>query len=554
MDRFPENYKDIIDTLPDIVYQLDTDGNFTYLNDSIQKFGYTVPELLGKHFSSIIHPDDREKVQSSFVLPRFKGTVTGEGEAPQLFDERRTGKRITTSLKVRLVHKKFAWDRELFYDCEVVAIGYHEIGDDNKKHFFGTIGIIRDISDIKRSERAIVQAEKHYRFILENVHEIVSILANDGTILYKSNSITKNLGYELLDLIGENELDYIHPHEKSVLQSILSQTTKLHELHQHHEYRLRHSSGEWRTYETWISPIIGEKNSLMCFLLNSRDIHDRKNLELELLRSNETLRDEIKSRTIAEQEKDKALEDARTAKEIAESANRVKNIFLSNMNHELRTPLNSILGFTQVLGMEKDSLSGAQQNHVKQIHESGEQLLMMITQLLDIVKIESNKIEIEKKEFNLLAMLLHSPSLVKERADQKQLRIELDIDPSIGILNGDEIRIRQVLYNLLSNAVKFTEPGKRIGVSVQGLEDSVDITVWDEGRGIPEESLCRVFQSFEQVINRKEGKPEGAGVGLYISKRLVELHNGTLSVRSKKNEGSRFSVHLPGRMDSGTIL
>ncbi len=238
-----------------------------------------------------------------------------------------------------------------------------------------------------------------------------------------------------------------------------------------------------------------------------------------------------------------ALEDARN---VADVANRAKSEFLANMSHELRTPLNAILGFTQLLEMTPESLNEQQLNYLGYIRSSGDHLLVMVNDILDLSKIEAGKVEIEKRPFPLAELLLSAPSAVKSQANKKGIKIEMNIESDMGAIQADEVRIRQVLHNLLSNAIKFTDPGKKVGIDAKAKDDQAVIEVWDEGIGIEEKELERLFDPFEQVGQTKAQKPEGTGLGLAISKRLVEAHGGDLTVESKIGDGSRFSVSLPG--------
>jgi len=218
------------------------------------------------------------------------------------------------------------------------------------------------------------------------------------------------------------------------------------------------------------------------------------------------------------------------------------------MSHELRTPLNSIIGFSQVLeGQISEHLTEKQLGYLNNVKESGNHLLEMVNDILDLSKIEAGRIEIDTQPFDFGGFLERSIQIIQATADKKSLRVAVNIQPGLGRLNGDQTRLKQIIYNLLSNAVKFTDPGKRIGLDAKAVEDHFEVIIWDEGWGIPETHLDKIFDPFEQIKGSRQAK-EGTGLGLAISKRLIKLHQGTLTVSSKLGEGSRFTISLPGRM------
>jgi len=218
------------------------------------------------------------------------------------------------------------------------------------------------------------------------------------------------------------------------------------------------------------------------------------------------------------------------------------------MSHELRTPLNSIIGFNQVLEMQiKESLNEKQRGFFNIIKNSGNHLLEMVNDILDLSKIDAGKIEIDLKPFDFGKMLERSTNIIKADALKKDLKILTDIPPDLGWINGDETRLKQIIFNLLSNAVKFTGVSKQIGIDACVEGDNFIVTVWDKGKGINENNLDAVFEPFVQEKSVKASSEKGTGLGLSISRKLIELHQGTITVSSKVGKGSRFTIHFPGR-------
>jgi signal transduction histidine kinase len=253
-----------------------------------------------------------------------------------------------------------------------------------------------------------------------------------------------------------------------------------------------------------------------------------------------------------------------------EAASRHKSEFLANMSHELRTPLNSIIGFSELL---QDPTFGPliekQGRYVDHIHKSGKHLLALINDLLDLSKVEAGKLELRPEAFELGDALAAALTEIRPQAEAKRLQLELQVDPALVTLTADPLRFKQILYNLLSNAVKFTPDGGRVTVSArigsrgEGLGFSegsrldpkpstlypgefVELAVADTGIGIQPEDLPRLFQPFTQLKSPFVKRHEGTGLGLALTKRLVELHGGQICGASEgEGRGSTFTVRLP---------
>jgi len=226
---------------------------------------------------------------------------------------------------------------------------------------------------------------------------------------------------------------------------------------------------------------------------------------------------------------------------------KLKKDFISNMSHELRTPLNAVIGFSEVLVDQKfGALNETQKDYLNDILESGRFLLSLINDILDLAKIESGKMELAATEFSLRELLEHSLIFVKEKALKHSIELSLEIDEKVGRIRADERKVRQIVFNLLSNAVKFTPNGGKVGIKarIDGL--SAQVTVWDTGIGITQEDLPKLFMPFTQLESPLAKKYEGTGLGLSLTKELVELHKGKIFVQSQGlGHGASFIFSLP---------
>jgi signal transduction histidine kinase len=257
-----------------------------------------------------------------------------------------------------------------------------------------------------------------------------------------------------------------------------------------------------------------------------------------------------------------AIQNARLFREIEdksrqlEAANRHKSEFLANMSHELRTPLNAIIGFSEVLTEQMfGELNDKQMEYLRDIHSSGQHLLILINDVLDLSKIEAGKMELDLSCFDLGLLLEHSMTLVRERAQRHGLALTLEVGEGLGEWVADARKLKQAVVNLLSNAVKFTPPGGRVTLRARHLNgfsgptgrqgDWAEVSVSDTGIGIKSEDQALVFEEFRQASGDVLRKSEGTGLGLALVKRFVELHDGQIALTSAPGAGSTFTITLP---------
>jgi signal transduction histidine kinase len=247
-----------------------------------------------------------------------------------------------------------------------------------------------------------------------------------------------------------------------------------------------------------------------------------------------------------------AIQNARLFREIEEksrqieAANRHKSEFLANMSHELRTPLNAIIGFSEVLHERLfGELNDKQAEYTSDILTSGQHLLSLINEILDLSKVEAGRMELELAPFDLPLAIDNARTFVRERAVKHGITLDIDVDDRLGEYVGDERKIKQILLNLLSNAVKFTPEGGRISITANKTNNGAEISVSDTGIGIPPAEQPTIFEEFRQVGGDYAHKKEGTGLGLTLAKKFVELHGGKIWVESEVGKGSTFTFTLP---------
>jgi len=234
-----------------------------------------------------------------------------------------------------------------------------------------------------------------------------------------------------------------------------------------------------------------------------------------------------------------------------ERTNQLKNQFLANTSHEIRTPLSSITGFTHLLlAQGYDPSKERHQEYLSIIQSSSKHLLALINDILDLSKIEANQLEIQWEKVDLQTLCHNVLILVKEKAANKGLKLSLELDPNVNTLLADSLRLKQMLLNLLFNALKFTTNGT-VGLQVKSNNSWIYFTVWDTGTGISKKHQAELFQPYFQIPNSVVSQNEGTGLGLVVTRKLAELHGGSVEVESELGGGSRFTIVLPLRQEEG---
>jgi PAS domain S-box-containing protein len=233
------------------------------------------------------------------------------------------------------------------------------------------------------------------------------------------------------------------------------------------------------------------------------------------------------------------------AREAAEAASQAKSQFLANMSHELRTPLTAVIGLSDLLLLERDPLVPRQREYLEGVASSGRHLLALVNDVLDLAKIEAGKTELKLESVPINDAIEDSLTTISPLASTRGVLLEPATIVAVPNVRADRVRLRQILYNLISNAVKFTDRGGRVRVRARRDEDRVSIAVMDTGIGIAPRDLSRLYRSFEQLELPSGDRPGGTGLGLALTKRLVEMHGGTIDVESQLGVGTTFTVRIP---------
>jgi len=371
------------------------------------------------------------------------------------------------------------------------------------------------INKRKIVEGQLQKSEEKYRTILENIEDGYFEINKDGQITFFNNALCTILGY------NSDEI-------KAIDQTAI--------------FDKRHAS---RAYDTinavWAT---GKPTSIFDLPItrkNGTHVYAEASISIIRNRANDPVGFRGVLRDVTERKKAEALEQEKSA---AESANKAKSDFLANMSHEIRTPLNAIVGLTELL--IETELSDTQQEDLNVVLAAAHSLLTVINDILDFSKIEAGKLELETTDFNICSLVEKSVKIMATKAHEKGLAIESMIDPAVPVMvAGDPFRLRQILLNLIGNAVKFTDSGAIITrVTCQEKSDrsaTFHISVEDTGIGIAAENVEGVFGAFEQADGSTTRKFGGTGLGLAVSKQLVEMMGGTISVESEFGQGSTFA-------------
>jgi PAS domain S-box-containing protein len=482
-----EYFRRLAENSHDLVQIIGADGVIQYSGPSMHRLlGYTPEEVAGTLATDYIHPED---------LPRVADTIAAAVGNPG----------VTHRAQYRVLHKDGEYRHNEGF-ARTLAIDSAERG---------LVANVRDVTERVRAEEALKEREEHFRSLIENAHDSIAIVDAAGVMRYQSPAMERLMGYAPDEMDGRPVVEFLHPEDVQRVVETLRAITRFPGSTGAVDYRFRHKDGSWRMLEAFgrtLRPDSAEEG----VVVNVRDVTERRRAEEALIQ----------------------------AKAEAERANREKSEFLSRMSHELRTPLNSILGFAQILADVE--LDPADRKAVHHILTAGEHLLTLINEVLDIARIESGRQPLSLEPVRLGVALREAVSMVRPLAAARGVWVaEAPAGLGDAWVHADRQRLVQVLLNLLSNAVKYNRPGGSVRLACEPASGGgpVRVRVVDSGLGIAAEQRGRLFVPFARLGAEQTGI-EGTGLGLALSRRLVEAMGGTLDLEASSPEGSTFRVEL----------
>ena len=505
-----KRFRAVVEDQTDLICRFTPDGLLTFVNETFCRFhGKSRAELIGTNFFQTLSEEDAA-VPLSYInsLPADEPVVS--------FDHRLS--------RPAELHDQVVW-----HQYRVRRL-FQEKGDTREFQ-----AVIQDITQRKQWEQALRLSEEKYRSLIDHIPDVVWTADSNRDLVYISGNAVKVLGHSSQDLLGKQLwLERIHSEDAArvteAFQKLFSAGEKFDV-----EYRVCRKDGEW----IWLhnrALTTRPRQGIMCADGIFLDITQRRQAEAAIQQT----------------------------KDAAESANLAKSQFLANMSHELRTPLNAIIGFSEILADKTfGDLNDRQLKYSNNILNSGRHLLQLINDILDLAKVEAGRVELMCNTFAVAKAMSEVQAIVKTLAHKKHITLEFTVAPDRPELFADEAKFKQIMYNLLSNAIKFTPDGGRVTVTAAFQNETSGesgpgtgmampgagwrVAVSDTGIGIKAIDQERVFKEFEQVDSSYGRQQQGTGLGLALTKRLVEMHGGRIWVESAgvEGQGSTFTFLIP---------
>lgn len=570
-----DRFKTLMMTIPDIVYRTDERGIFTFVNNSVKRLGFTPEELIGRHFSEVIYPDDVESVSRELILSKYCGKSTGTADAPKLFDERRTEERRTIGLETRILQKNGEKLTPVLIEktgrdyiiAEINSSGLYEINPKtNNKTHIGTVGIIRDITERKKNEDQILFQGSMLESIGESSREGILIVSNEMKIV--------EYNQRLLDMLQiDNEIMDRQSSKKLLewIQNLLVEpelfSRSMSHLHEHKEkpdlFELHFKNGTfWDCYSSSIEGKDGTYYGRGWYFL---DISERKRTEQVLDRYRDHLEDLIIERTAEIQEVNQKLKNEIAEKEQAEEslrhAQKMEAIgrLAGGVAHDFNNLIMAIKGYAN-FAMEKLGREHPLHDDLNEILKAGERGSQLTRQLLAFGRRQILQVQ----NINLNHVIEDIKKML-QRLIGEHVELTTVFESALGIVKADSGLIEQVLLNLAINARDAMPDGGRLTIETANAELSAEDTnrfqgdikpgqyvvllIRDTGIGMDSETQSRLFEPFYTTKEMEYG----TGLGLATVYGIVQQNNGVIRVHSQLGEGTTFTIYLPRSSDPETI-
>jgi len=453
----------------------------------------------------------------------------------------------------------------LLIDSGVVGIIY--LGDFNlrkfterHKHLISLFSMF--VAQAVENYKQFHDLEESLAFLqgtLDDSQDMIITTDREGRIVNFSKGGERILGYRADEIIGKRASElYVNKDERSCILEIVGKNGAIY----NYETTLIKKDGSPVDISLTLSDLRDKSGNIIGTVGISKDITEDKRLREQLRKKNKELEELTENLEVKVIERTKELE--RVNREL-KRANKLKGRFIANASHELRTPLHSIIGFSEIL-LQKTfgDLNEKQQRYTNTIYNAGKHLIHLINDILDLAKIEAGKMKLSYKTFPLKATVDEVLMVLKPLAEKKRIEPKFEISREVDSFTADKIKFKQILYNLLSNAIKFTPEGGTVGINIEKVRDNKEILPWalesqrllrvsvrDTGVGIRPEDREKIFEEFGQLDTARS--TEGTGLGLSLTKKLVELHGGQIEVSGTYGQGTIFNVYLPFVIHEDTV-
>ena len=493
MQKSAREHQSIINAVSDIIFELSEDGSITFLNEAWANVtGFGNDRSIGRNFFDLIYVQDQEELRKN-----FDDLIRGREKSYRMFTRLRSadGKFRAVELSLSMVRQ----------------------GQDKNLQLVGTI---TDVEERRRAERALSEAERKYRTIVENAASGIYQVTPEGQFLSANPAYARILGYESAESVLRDVKDAINEiyqdpdDHKKFLKDIASLN-----MPNSHEAQIKRKDETVIWINENIRPVFDDEKNLLYYEGSIEDIDKRKQAEI-------------------------AMKDAKVESDLA---NRSKSEFLANMSHELRTPLNAIIGFSDIIRTQAfgEIKQPEYTDYAGNIYESGNHLLRVINEILDVSRIDAGERTLHESVIDVKEAIGSCLALMESKIKAANVKVDNKVDGGIGLI-GEKQALKQMLINLLSNAVKFSPENSFVTIGAEVDEKKrLRLSITDNGSGMSEAQLEKALSPFGQIDTEHKRSKSGTGLGLTLVQSLIELHGGELEIVSQRGIGTTATLVFP---------